>query len=128
LTRNGRLCHFCNDLPSIIPDFVYLDGPYKFDVKGSINGLNVNSVDVTPVSADLLLMEPILLPGTFVLIDGRTNNARFLKNNFQRDWEYIHDSNGDVNTFELIEEPLGTHNKIQLEFCLGKTYLEKISN
>jgi hypothetical protein len=121
-TFNGRLCHFCDDLPSIVPDFIYLDGPYKFDVKGSINGLNVNSVDVTPIAADILLMEPILLPGTFVLIDGRTNNARFLKNNLQREWEYIYDSVGDVSTFELIEQPLGKYNKIQLEYCLNKSY------
>ena len=31
------------------------------------------------MAADLLLMESILLPGTFILVDGRTNNARFLE-------------------------------------------------
>lgn len=75
-TFKGRLCHFYNNLPNIIPDFVYLDGPYKFDVQGSVNGLSFNSADVTPIAVDLLLMEPILLPGTFVIVDGRTNNAR----------------------------------------------------
>ena len=38
----------------------------------------------TVMAADLLLMESILLPGTFILVDGRTNNTRFLKNNFQK--------------------------------------------
>lgn len=62
------------------------------------------------MSGDLLLMEPTLLPGTFVLIDGRTNNARFLQKNLQRDWKMVHDARGDVTTFELTEERLGPYN------------------
>lgn len=127
-TFNGRICHFYDNLPDVVPDFIYVDGPYKLDIKGLINGLNFNSIDVTPIAADLLFMEPILLPGTFVILDGRTNNARFLKNNFQRNWEYTFDVNGDVSMFELIEEPLGSYNKNQLKFCLGKSYFKKLLN
>jgi hypothetical protein len=62
------------------------------------------------MSADLLVMEPILLPGTFVLIDGRTNNARFLERNFQRNWTMVHDREGDITSFELVEDRLGPYN------------------
>jgi len=122
---NGRLCHFYDKLPNIVPDFIYLDGPSPEHVKGSINGLDFKLFDRTVLSADLLLMESTFLPGTFILIDGRTNNARFLKNNFQRDYEYIHDE--DIHTFELIESPLGKYNKDYLEYCLGKSYFSKLS-
>jgi hypothetical protein len=55
-------------------------------------------------------MESILLPRTFILVDGRTNNARFLKNNFQRNFEMTWDKEGDITTFELNEERLGKYN------------------
>ena len=70
------------------------------------------------MSADLLLMEPFLLPGTLIVIDGRTANARFLKNNLQRDWEYHHHADEDIHTFELVEKPLGKLNAKQIDFCL----------
>jgi len=34
------------------------------------------------MSGDLLLMESTFIPGTFILINGRTNNAGFLERNF----------------------------------------------
>ncbi|MEM1119365.1 MAG: hypothetical protein AAGJ18_02895 [Bacteroidota bacterium] len=79
-TFNGQLCHFYKNLPDIVPDFIYLDGPDPKAVEGSINGMTFQCSERTVMSGDLLLMEPILLPGTFVLVDGRTNNVRFLKN------------------------------------------------
>jgi hypothetical protein len=68
------------------------------------------------MAADLLLMESILLPGTFILVDGRTNNARFLKNNFQRNFEMSWDKDGDVTSFELQEERLGKYNVLGSDF------------
>ena len=62
------------------------------------------------MSADLLLMESTFLPGTFILVDGRTNNARFLGNNFKRNYEVNWDKDQDVTTFELNEERLGKYN------------------
>lgn len=70
----------------------------------------------TVMAADLLLMESILLPGTFILVDGRTNNARFLKNNFQRNFEMSWDKDGDVTSFELQEERLGKYNILGSDF------------
>lgn len=109
-TFNGRICHFYDNLPDIVPDFVYLDGPNPKDVKGNVNGMTFQCDERTVMAADLLLMESILLPGTFILVDGRTNNARFLKNNFQRNFEMTWDKEGDITTFELNEERLGKYN------------------
>ena len=68
------------------------------------------------MSGDILLMEYYLLPGTLILVDGRTTNARFLKNNFQRDWKYTYYEEYDQHIFELIEEPIGNLNKVQVDF------------
>ena len=115
-TFNGRICHFYNNLPDIVPDFIYLDGPNPKDVKGNVNGMTFQCDERTVMAADLLLMESILLPGTFILVDGRTNNARFLKNNFQRNFEMSWDKDGDVTSFELKEERLGKYNILGSDF------------
>ena len=113
---NGQICHFYEEIPDIVPDFVYLDGPSPRDVKGEINGLSFNCMERTPVSADLLLMESTFLPGTFILIDGRTNNARFLERNFGRKYKMKWDKESDITTFELVEERLGKYNLLGTDF------------
>ena len=115
-TFNGRICHFYDNLPDIVPDFIYLDGPNPKDVKGNLNGMTFQCDERTVMAADLLLMESILLPGTFILVDGRTNNARFLKNNFQRNFEMSWDKDDDVTSFELKEERLGKYNILGSDF------------
>jgi hypothetical protein len=115
-TYNGQLCHYYKDLPDIVPDFIYLDGPAAKDVKGSINGMSFQCEERTVMSADLLLMESIFLPGTFIIADGRTNNARFLERNFTRPYEVKWDREGDVTTFELIEDRLGKYNLLGSDF------------
>ncbi|WP_333834460.1 hypothetical protein [Rubrimonas sp.] len=114
-----RLVHYYNDLPNVCPDFIYLDGPMQHDVAGEVGGLHFRHNDRTVVAADIARMEWLLLPGTYVLVDGRTNNARFLRANLQRDWNYSHEPEADVHSFELVEPPLGALNQRQLAFCLG---------
>ena len=106
-TFNGQICHYYTSQPDVVADFYYLDGPWAADVKGDVNGLTFQCLERTVMSADLLRMESTLLPGTFILVDGRTNNARFLRNNFRRQFDYRWDQEGDVSTFELVEENLG---------------------
>lgn len=118
-TWNGRACTMYSQLPNICPDLIYLDGPDQFNIEGDVHGISTRSADRLPMSADLLLLEPFLLPGTLIIVDGRTANARFLRNNFQRPWRYAHHMNEDVHTFELIEPPLGALNERQIRFCLG---------
>lgn len=105
----GQLCHFYERLPNVVPDFVYLDGPSPKDVEGAVNGLDFSIDERTVMSADLLVMEPTMLPRTFIIVDGRTNNARFLERNFRRRFHVTSDAAADVTTFELDEPPLGRH-------------------
>lgn len=115
-TFQGRICHFYDLLPDIVADFIYLDGPGPKDVQGSINGMSFQCDERTVMSGDLLLMEPTLVPGTLILVDGRTNNARFIQRNFQRDWKMVDDPGADITTFELVEERLGPFNLLGSDF------------
>ena len=124
---NFQISHCYENLPnSFIPDFIYLDGPGTNEINGKINGIDFkNNSDLTVMSNDLLKIENLLIPGCYILVDGRTNNARFLKNNFKRNWDYFHDEDGDTHHFELVEAPLGKYNLEQLKYCLSSADLEK---
>lgn len=113
---NGRFASQFKTLPLCNPDFIYLDGPSPLSVKKKINGFTTNHPDLMPMSCDILKFENFLCPGTIILIDGRTSNARFLKNNFQRNWKYFYNSKNDHNLFYLDEAPLGEYNKNLLNF------------
>ncbi len=115
-TFNDRLCTYYENLPNISPDLIYLDGPDQFSPKGSVRGLSTNHPDRMPMAADILTLEHFLIPGTLIIVDGRTANARFLKSNFQRDWDYSYFPEFDQHFFELVEEPLGPYNKDYLDF------------
>ncbi|MEO0787845.1 MAG: hypothetical protein AAFY36_04230 [Bacteroidota bacterium] len=115
-THLGQLCHFYKTLPDVVPDFIYLDGPDPKAVKGNINGLTFQCDERTVMAADLLLMESTMLPGTFILVDGRTNNARFLQRNFRRNFDYRWHQSADVSTFELQEKRLGKYNLLGSDF------------
>lgn len=124
---SGQLCHYCDCIPDIVPDFIYLDGPSAKDVKGNINGLSFNCEERTVMSGDLLLMESTFLPGTFIVVDGRINNARFLERNFSRNYEIKWDRDNDISTFELLEERLGKYNLLGSDFfCCIEAAVNKV--
>ncbi len=125
-TFAGRVCTEYSNLPNICPDFIYLDAPSQDSAKGEISGISTRHRDRLPMSCDLLKIEHFLLPGTMILVDGRTANARFLRANFQRNWIYQHDALNDAHVFELVESPLGRYNKAQIEFCLGKNWFAAV--
>lgn len=113
---NGNFANEYKTLPRVNPDFIYLDGPSPFNVKGKINNFTIASKDMMPMSCDILKFENHLTPGTIILIDGRTANARFLKNNFKRKWREFYSYKDDQTIFLLDEKPLGPFNKEQIEF------------
>lgn len=104
-TFAGRLCHTYDDLPDVVPDFIYLDGPDPADVRGSVGGLSFAIPERTVMAADILVMEPTLLPGTVIVVDGRENNTRFLLRNLQRPVSVTRE--GDASIIELDEPRLG---------------------
>lgn len=124
-TFNSRICTEYESLPNVCPDFIYLDGPSQDSAVGDVSGISTRHPDRLPMACDILKIEHFLLPGTLILMDGRTANARFLKANLQREWRYEHDQEGDVHYFEMIEEPLGVYNRRQIEFCLGREWRAK---
>lgn len=107
---NGQICHFYDEVPDVVPDFVYLDGPDPMIVKGSIRGLSFQNPKRTVMAADLLLYESTLTPGFFMIVDGRSNNARFLQRMLKRKYDIYYHEKADVTTFELLENRLGRKN------------------
>jgi len=125
-TFNDRICTYFDPLPNICPDLIYLDGPDQMSPTGNIRGLSTNHTDRLPMSADILAMEHFLLPGTLIVVDGRTANTRFLKSNLQRNWSYWYAVDFDQHFFELSESPLGIYNRRQIDFCLGDDFYERM--
>ena len=122
----GRICTLYNPLPNISPDLIYLDGPDQYSAIGEVRGLSTKHQDRMPMSADILAFEHFLQPGTLIIVDGRTANARFLACNLQRKWAHYHSEKWDQHFFELQEKPLGVYNKRMLNHCLGEDFLNRI--
>jgi hypothetical protein len=119
-TFQDKICHYYENLPDITPDLIYLDGPDPAAVKGSESGITFSQNNRIVISADLLKIEPILLPRTLVLVDGRMANVRFLTQHLYRNWHINSNFNGDITTFELDEPPLGKSQAAILEYQLGQ--------
>lgn len=122
-----RHCHFYQTLPDIVPDLILLDGPDPANVAGNVAGQAWCQIDRTVMSGDILRIEPTLLPGTMIVIDGRVNNARFLINNLQRNWFYETKIDGSVTILELQEPPLGKINHEYLMYSLGPDFFHRLN-
>ena len=106
---------------------IYLDAPDQFSPLGELRGLSTKHPDRMPMAADILTIEHFLQPGTLIIVDGRTANARFLEVNLQRAWAYYYSSEWDQHFFELQELPLGIYNKRMIDFCLGDDYYNRLN-
>ena len=125
---NDRICTLYDNVPNICPDLIYLDAPDQYSPIGDVRGISTNNPDRVPMAADILTFEHFLLPGTLIVVDGRTANARFLETNLQRNWIYNYSKEYDQHFFELSEKPLGIYNQKQIEFCLGSELLNTYIN
>ena len=124
---NGRICTLFDSHPNLSPDIIYVDGPDQFSPVGDIRGISTRHPDRMPMVADILSMEHFLCPGTLIVFDGRTANARFVKSNLQRNWSYLYVEEFDQHFFELLEPPLGEHNKKKINYCLGENYYKRLN-
>ena len=113
---NNRYATEYKSHPLVNPDFIFLDGPSQFNIKGKINNFTVNDTEMMPMACDILKFEAFLTPGTIILSDGRTPNITFLKNNFQRNWKHIELEWNDNHILYLDEKSLGIWNSEQLNF------------
>jgi len=125
-TFSGRVCTYYDPLPDITPDLIYIDGPDQYAPTGNVRGITTRVPNRMPMAADVLSIEHFLTPGTLIIIDGRTANARFLKSNLQRNWDYFYAKDFDQHFFELLEEPLGIYNQEQINICLGNSYFDRL--
>ena len=114
---NGMICGKYKKIPPVCPDLIYIDGPMPMSYKNSKKQyLDMNNRDITNITCDLLIIESVLLPGTIVIFDGGTNNARFNIRNLQRNW-LSHQCIDNDYTILILDEPhLGIHHKNQLFF------------
>lgn len=115
-TFNGRICTEYKKIPNINPDFIYLDGPDQFNVKNDSSGFSTRHQDMMPMVCDILKIESFLVPGTIIIVDGRTANSLFLKNNFLRNWIYSYDKKNDQNLFFLNDHSFGVVNDERKNF------------
>lgn len=125
-TFQGRICTEYLCLPNVCPDLIYLDAPSLDLVRGEICGISTRHFDRLPMACDILKIEHFLLPGTLIVIDGRTANSRFLVSNLQRNWRHYHDENDGTHFLELRERPLGRWNAAQIKFCLGNEWWSRV--
>ena len=115
-TYNNKFATEYKKLPLCNPDFIYLDGPDQFKINKLNNNFTTAHQDMMPMVCDILKMEYFLIPGTMILVDGRGANASFLKNNFQRKWDYKYLIKSDQHLFVLNDKPLGPMNKKLIKF------------
>tara|TARA_B100000780_G_C21123505_1_gene455319 strand:- start:826 stop:1617 length:792 start_codon:yes stop_codon:yes gene_type:complete len=114
--HNGFITTKYKKLPICNPDFIYLDGPDQFNVKGNCDGISIRHIDMMPMNSDILKIEYFLVPGTIIIVDGRGANSIFLKNNFQRKWFYKYDKIFDQHVFALNDPSIGRYNDLLLKF------------
>jgi len=112
----GRYCTVYKSFPKVNPDFIYLDGPDIFKVKGKINNFDANHGDFMPMVSDLLRIEFYLIPGTIIVVDGRAANVQFLQSFFKRKWLYYYVKDIDKHIFFLDAKSLGLANDLTLNF------------
>lgn len=114
---NGQLCGRYEKIPSCCPDLIYVDGPSPMSYKnGATQYMDMRHKEVTNVTCDVLIMEPVLLPGTVIIVDGSTNRARFIGRNLTREW-VVHENTGSDYTILILDEPpLGKFHERQLNF------------
>lgn len=117
----GAYATLFDHIPTFVPDLIYLDGPDPDQVEGSIAGFHLAETHGLPMAADLLRIEPHLWPGTVIVTDGRTANARFLRDRFVRPWDFYHDPFGDRCLFRLSEPGFGTISETHTVFRLTAT-------
>ena len=117
---DGRYCTVYKKFPICNPDFFYLDAPGQFDVRNKINNFNTCHKDLMPMVSDINKIEPFLIPGTIIVTDGRGANAKFLKDNFKKNWKYEYDRNYDQHIFQLIDPSLGPLNDNLIKFYNNK--------
>ena len=116
-TFTNRPVTYYHDIPNRAYDLIYVDGPSQYS-HGEPDWLGFSTYDLgrMPMSADVLRIEHFLQPGTMVLFDGRSANARFFEVNVQKKWRKLRSRLCDQTLFVEESEPLGKYNREFLRY------------
>lgn len=105
--ENGLIFSNFQNVPNFTPDLIYLDAPDPEQVIGYSGGFSFLEIHSLPQVGNILEIEYQLWPGTEIILDGRTSNARMLQRMLKRSWDCFFDPFGDRTHFRLAEEPFG---------------------
>ncbi len=119
----GRYATKYSSFSDVVADLVVIDGPSQYAPPPDDKSFHTGKSHLMPMAADVLPVEHFFEPGSILFLDGRTSNARFLRQNLQRNWAYRHFSLAEFHIFELQEEPLGKINKARLDHIPGRKWL-----
>ena len=114
-------------IPNFAADLTYIDGPDDDQIVGMYKGFEYGRNFTPPVLGDLLRIEHLFWPESIIVTDGRIAQARFLRNNFKRSWNYYHDTFGDRVILRLEEPPFGevSRNIQNLRFASSRIACQK---
>lgn len=104
----GQLCHIYDQLPDVVPNFIYLDGPNPLDVTGEMNGLSFNKGRYV-LAADPLLYEASFPSNMMMVVDGRRANCQFLRNHFKRKYKFTYSYAHSRGVFKIHNPSLWVH-------------------
>jgi hypothetical protein len=105
-TWNGELCHLFPELPDIVPDLIFVDGPGSADIVGAYHGLSFQTeagIRRGQVAADPLIYEGWMRPGAMIVVDGRLANTQFLLRNLKRRYRFQLNAQPGLHCFTLID-------------------------
>lgn len=88
---NGEPCHRFVDVPQVVPDLVFLDGPSPRDVP---------EWSGPPISADPLFLD--MRAGSKLIVDSRKANVDFLRRHEHRQHIVIEDAVFGITIFEYV--------------------------
>ena len=108
-SRSDGSHHYTYSLKRL-PDFIYLDAPDPADITDTCF---TDQYQRPPISSDLLQYESMLEPGTFLLIDGRTLNYRYLRSRVLRNWLWFELNDRFLGYID--EPPLGARSAARLK-------------
>lgn len=104
--HKNLLVAFGENLPSIIPDFIYVDGPNPNKVINQSRKFS-KIKDFPIIINDILLFENFLNKGCIIVIEGRAHNASYLLRELKRSWKYKYYKAIDTHVLKLKENVVG---------------------
>ena len=97
----GQVVASFEKLPDVRPDIIYVDGPDPRTVEGNVKGLTMNNLQFI-ILKDVLYYEWSLYVGAKIIMDGRTQNLRFLQKNLKREYRYRRRFLKNINEIHIV--------------------------